>query len=171
MSVEFFDFLLDSMGLNIIFLFGHLFFHFSQIEEFRGFFDLGAELEAELVFELETLVMVFCLHVGDTLLALLMELIHFVGPELVDFVELVVKLSGQLVALFFVGEFHFVELFVFELLLTMLPFHPAPFCIHILAFLLMLDHLLTKQSQVVIQAEHPTGRHELTHLTQFFYWQ
>lgn len=165
MSVEFFDFLLDSMGLNIIFLFGHLFFHFSQVKQFRGFFDLGAELEAEFVFELETLVMVFCLHVGDTLLAVLMELIHFVGPELVDFVELVVKLSGQLVALFFVGEFHFVELFVFELLFTVFPLHPAPFCIHILTFLLMFDHLFVKQSQVVIQADHSTRSHELTHLT------
>lgn len=107
-------------------------------------------------------------HVGYVLLALLVELIHFGSPELIHFIDLVVELGGQLVALSFMCEFHFVELFDLEFLFTMLPLHTAPFGIHILPFLLVLNHLLIQQPQVVIQAQHPACGHELAHPTQFF---
>lgn len=48
--VKFFNFLLDTMGFDVVLLLGHLLFHFSEVEQFRRFLDFGAELKSELVF-------------------------------------------------------------------------------------------------------------------------
>ncbi len=72
----------------------------------------------------------------------------------------------ELGSLLFMGEFHFTELFVFELLFAMLPFDTAPFRIDILTFLLVFDHFLVKDFEILIETKHPTGSHELTHLDE-----
>lgn len=168
MRKQFFNFLLHSVGLDVIFLFGHLFFHFPQVEQFRRLFDFGAQLDVEFVFKLDAFFSVFGEKVRDTLLAFSEELVHVGGPELIDSFDFVVELVVEVVALFFVSEFHFMELFVFELLFAMLPFDAAPFGIDVLSFLFVLDHFLVQDSEVLVETEHPAGGHELAHGGGYF---
>jgi hypothetical protein len=169
---HFFNFLLHSVGLDVIFLFGHLFFHFPQVEQFRRLLDFGAQLDVEFVFKLEAFVSVFGEKNHDVFFTLSEELVHVGGPKLIDLIDFVVELVVEVVALSFVGVFHFMELFVFELLFTMLPFGTTPFGIDVLSFLFVLDHFLVQDSEVCVKTEHPAGSHELTHLDEdiFVIW-
>jgi hypothetical protein len=139
------------VSFDIIFLFGHLLLHFSQVEQFRGLFDFSAELDVELILELETFVILLSEQIGDILFAFGKEGVHIVGPELIDSVNLLIEFVVKVISLSFVGKLHLMKLLIFKLLLAMFPLHSASFCVDVLTLLLMFDHFLVEDSQVLVQ--------------------
>jgi hypothetical protein len=91
-------------------------------------------------------------EIGDILFAFGKEVVYIVGPELIDSVNLLIKLVVKVISLSFVGKLHLMKLLIFKLLLAMFPLHSASFCIDVLPLLLMFDHFLVEDSQALVQA-------------------
>lgn len=101
---------------------------------------------------------------GNIFLTFGKEFVHVGSPELIDSFDFVVELVVEVISLSFVSLFHFVELLAFEFLFAMFPFDTAPLSIDVLTFLLVFDHFFVEDSEVLVEAEHSAGSHELAHL-------